>query len=275
MRSGAVAIIFMLCACIVYAARTGIGADVGKVQEGVGMHSSACSDPSDCMKLLIVKTGFGGGTKGAKWNYLEAEETFDLNMPFIPEFADDSEGGLAILRDAIKTVNPDVLVASSRGSKYVEALVTEGSWSGRTFLVSPTNTGKLCAAQEGTIPLCIAHGTKDTSNKIDTVRADVYSSKVAFMEEFEEGHSLRQLTALGRFGPLLRELYDRFKDGKETNEWKALRPEWIQTYLKPKMTMEVKDIKQHKEQRNNQLSMLDAIKNRKKNKDKNKGQQKV
>ena len=188
------------------------------------------------LRLLIISKGFGGGCTGQKWQYLAAQDGFELHMPLVPEFAEGSTEGLATLRDAVSTFKPDILVACSRGGQYASALVQAGDWAGPVFCISAMYTADLCAAHDGGTFVSCAHGKLDGTNPIERVRADVAMSRAASLVEFDDDHELAELVGSGSFGPLLRALGARTSSAAARAEWlHTERPEWIARVLQPSL----------------------------------------
>jgi hypothetical protein len=214
-----------------------------------------------CIKLLIIFRGFGGGKDGAKWQYLAARNRFVLHMPELPEFCPE---GLAILREAISEIKPDIMIASSRGGEYAAALVQANEWMGPLFLISALHTSKLCTAHDGLLPILSAHGTKDGINSIERVRADVSISKTASLHEFEDGHDLGQLVTSGQFEPLLLTLHARTASDQAHSEWMDIhRPSWVTQELAPKLAADSSsqnfDFEKAKEAQKARVGLLSAL----------------
>ena len=157
--------------------------------------------------MLVIGPGFGGGVTGSKFQYILAKghvcELIDLPEPTA---GDDEalEAGVSLLAESLQIgQRVDVVLAASRGGKYLAELRQRRLWTGPTFLISGLSTGRCCSAS-GAGPLMLCHGTRDSTNPIVRVRNDVAGCvSAAELVEFEDNHSLHSLVDGGEFEAIL------------------------------------------------------------------------
>ena len=165
------------------------------------------------------------------------EKMFDLRMPDVPE-PSEREKGLKILRDAIASFRPHILMAGSRGGKYVASLLQEKSYSGPVFAFSCLSTGAICASKPS-VPLFLCHGTRDSTNSIDGVRKDILLSDQAELVEFDDVHHLGKMNSA--FVDLVLKFHRRYASDEAKLKWiRTERPEWVRSYLQPKVSADLK-----------------------------------
>jgi len=221
--------------------------------------------PKEILNLLIISRGFGGGIDGAKYKYLKKIPAFSIQMPELPEFAEQKEIGMEILRSAIITFKPDILIFSSRGSLYASSLLKSQDWSGPSFCISGLNTTGLCLAFDSSLVCTLVHGIHDTTYSIDRVRSDVQMSNVAYLREYDDDHSLESLVTSGEFAGLLIELYERGRECEAFEQWiHVLRPIWLTEELEPKIKgdelVRKTDLEHIRNMGRGRMGLLDAIK---------------
>jgi hypothetical protein len=176
-------------------------------------------------RLCIIKPGFGGGQDGAKFKYLEANG-FDCHLIDLPEPTDGDEAiwavaGIELITQRLRELDPDVLVACSRGGKYAGEVIQQGIWKGPTFLISALRTNVCCVSG---VPVLCCHGINDHTNTIERVRGDVAASATATLVQFDDNHSLHKLVDEGRFAGLLRQCYDLQFESKPVAAASPARP---------------------------------------------------
>jgi len=95
--------------------------------------------PTEELKILVPDKGCGGH----KLTYLQ-KHFEHCQVAKVPEPTDDLEGGVTILTEAITSNQPHVLIASSRGGKFIAELIQRGIWKGPTLLISAMSVRTLC-----------------------------------------------------------------------------------------------------------------------------------
>jgi hypothetical protein len=83
------------------------------------------------IKVLGIDKGLGN-----KINYLKDNLNENFHLVTVPEPAEDFNSGISKVTDAIQTIKPDVLIASSRGAKLAIEILQKHIWNGPTLLLS-------------------------------------------------------------------------------------------------------------------------------------------
>jgi len=172
------------------------------------------------LRLFIIQKGFGAGTT-ADPKYKCLEKYFNLAMPNVPEPTLEEEflQGMEILKTEISIFNPHVMIACSRGGKYMATLISSKIWRGPTLLISALATRE--CIQCG-IPIFVAHGIHDKTNVIERVREDISNGTpgLAKLVEFDDEHSLHTILLNDKIKDLVLEVYE-LKDKVKEFEAKA------------------------------------------------------
>eukprot|EP01129_Flabellula_baltica_P001568 TRINITY_DN11524_c0_g1_i1.p1 TRINITY_DN11524_c0_g1~~TRINITY_DN11524_c0_g1_i1.p1 ORF type:complete len:193 (+),score=43.21 TRINITY_DN11524_c0_g1_i1:79-657(+) len=140
------------------------------------------------LKILVISKGLGGGETGTKYQKIKSLAPLSI-IPSLPEPNDAIEEGIEILQQHIHTYHPDIIIASSRGGKYLYQLIERGIYKGACLLISCMHTSGIIRPG---IPFVVVHGVEDHTNPVFRVRMDMEnaSEEIARLVELEEGHSL-------------------------------------------------------------------------------------
>ena len=107
----------------------------------------------------------------------------------VPEPVNGFNNGITKLKQAILKKKPKLLVAGSRGGKYVANLLSTKAWTGPTLLFGAMSTSE-ATSKCNNCSLLLIHGTKDTLNPIFRVRNEVETSSSTLEEIKGGGHIL-------------------------------------------------------------------------------------
>jgi len=98
----------------------------------------------------------------------------EVMSPEIPEHTADLDSGCETLRQIIEENCFDILICSSRGGHYGNALLDKGYWTGPVLMKSAMLTNAVCAHGK---PVFIIHGELDGINPIARVQNEAHKFK--------------------------------------------------------------------------------------------------
>lgn len=181
--------------------------------------------------LHVMMIGPGsGGEDGTKFLYLKNKgikcEVLGLPEPTEGDY-EAMEKGIEILKQRLEPedgkIIPDVIIGSSRGGKYIGELLNRKVWKGPILLISAMGTRFCCESNTEGAQLLICHGTKDGTNPIYRVRADVEQCSTAKLIEYEDNHSLHILVNDDLLAGLIQQCYE-MKLKKPLSNVQPVRP---------------------------------------------------
>jgi hypothetical protein len=151
------------------------------------------------MKVLCIDKGLGGGKHEYLKRKLGTENVILCNVPEPTETdmplneTEHFKEGLNIIEEAIRTNNPTVLVASSRGGKYSMELLSTRKWAGPTVLISAMGTSKPWPTG---VPIVMAYGTEEKTIPKHLIenQALTGTTELVHLEWYNDDHSLTVLT---------------------------------------------------------------------------------
>ena len=128
-----------------------------KDQDSIFSQIRCKSKTQASLRILCIRPGFGGGKTGGRYKVLESIQHFETRMPDMPEpIPTDMERGVNMLKQEIKSFNPHILIAGSRGGIFAKQVVEDVN---AMLLIGALETRDLCSAKSGNLPIICVHGT--------------------------------------------------------------------------------------------------------------------
>ena len=151
----------------------------------------------------IIDKGVGGHTH--KQKILQTHVTQNItddskvHILHVPEPATQFTEGMRSLKQQMDTLTPNVLIAGSRGGRYIAELLQDtafkdkmyGTWHCCIFMLSALHTSSCVASK---YPMLLYHARFDASNRIENVRSECkLFANAKLIEAKSDTHSLESL----------------------------------------------------------------------------------